>query len=111
MEGVSEVGPSTSRDDGHFSPDTRRFQDIMIEDWVIGLDHDKKALAMLLCFALVTEVDFTETAGAMTADKIVGKSDRTVHQGHSDLITNNGHSLRLFKVDTKEVEFCGEMKN
>ena len=77
-----------------------------VEEWVTGLDHDdKKALAMLLCFTLVTEDAFTETAAAQTAAKIIGKSDRTVLQWRSE------HSLKVFKVITKEVEFCGVMKS
>ena len=62
-----------------------------VEEWVTGLDHDdKKALAMLLCFTLVTEDAFTETTAAQTAAKIIGKSDRTVLQWRSDLISNEG---------------------
>ena len=62
-----------------------------VEEWVTGLDHDdKKALAMLLCFTLATEVAFTETAAAQTAAKLIWKSDRTVLQWRSDLIFNEG---------------------
>ena len=78
-EGVSEAGPSTempSRDDGDFSPHTSRYQDVMqefVEEWVTGLDHDdKKAVDMLLCFTLVTEDAFTETAATQTATNLYG---------------------------------------
>ena len=61
------------------------------EKWVQSLDQeDKKCLAMPFCSTLVNEFSFTETRAAEFAAKIVNKSDRTVRQWRTDLISNNG---------------------
>ena len=70
--------------------DPKEVLEEFVEEWVQTLDQEDKGLAMLLCSTLVNELSFTETRAVEFAARIIHKSDRSVRQWCTDLISNNG---------------------
>ena len=66
---------------------------------------------MLLCFTFVTEDAFTDTAAAQTAAKLLGNPIELCVNGVLISSLTREHSLKVFNVITKEVEYCGVMKS
>lgn len=95
-----QPGPSQERTDPSISQDqpgtsetvdSLELMEEFVGSWVQGLDHeDKKSLAVLLCFVLVKELDFTQTRAAELAAKVIDKHDKTVRRWRTDLIANGG---------------------
>lgn len=58
------------------------------EEWKLTLDQeDMKSLALFLCHIFTTELKMSHSKAAEHAAKIIGRSDRTIRQWRSDLIT------------------------
>jgi len=99
IESPETTGAGTSRSTettqsgapGGESRDPHEILGQFVEDWVLTLDrNDKKSLAMFMCHLMVTQFQFTETRAAEFTAELIHKSDRTVCQWHTDLVSNDG---------------------
>lgn len=58
------------------------------EQWKLSLDQeDTKALALFLCHILTSELKMSHSKAAEHTAKIIGRTDRTIRQWRSDLVT------------------------
>lgn len=58
------------------------------EQWKMTLDQeDLKSLALFLCHIFTTELKMSPSKAAERTSKIIGKTDRTIRQWRSDLLT------------------------
>ena len=58
------------------------------EQWKLTLDQeDMKSLALFLCHVLTSELNISHSKAAEHTAKVIGKTDRTIRQWRTDLIT------------------------
>ena len=88
------MGPGTSSGFPHSTANpigNSRPEDILktfSEQWRLTLDQeDQKSLALFLCYVFTTQLEMSHSKAAEHTAKIIGKTDRTIRQWRSDLIT------------------------
>ena len=88
---ATEASGSSQAD---ISPPPRTQHEILkdfSDEWIVSLDRDdKKSLAMFLCHNLAAHFHLKDTEAAEVTAAMVGKSDRTVRQWQTDMVSNNG---------------------
>ncbi len=84
--GAGSSGPSTMPPSGNARPEDilRNFS----EQWKLTLDQeDTKALALFLCHIFTSELKMSHSKAAEHTAKVIGRTDRTIRQWRSDLVT------------------------
>lgn len=78
---------STSSNTG--SKKTEEIMKTFAEQWKATLDQeDLKSLAVFLCHVFTSELDLSHSKAAEHTAKIIGKTERTIRQWRTDLITH-----------------------
>ena len=87
---------STDQDDPTFDPQQELDEnpslkmEQFLEDWVVSLSReDKISLGLFLSYNLRNVLNFTATRAAEYAVVMMGKSDRTIRQWHSDFVEHS----------------------
>ena len=87
---------STDQDDPTFDPQQELDEnpslkmEQFLEDWVVSLSReDKISLGLFLSYNLRNVLNFTATRAAEYAAVMMGKSDRTIRQWHSDFVEHS----------------------
>ena len=98
IESPETTGAGTSRSTettqsgvlGGESRDPHEIPGQFLEDWVLTLDRMTRSRLPCLCHLMVTQFQFTETRAAEFTAELIHKSDRTVRQWRTDLVSNDG---------------------